>query len=95
MATIPTPHSSWCDESACYTAKDGQPVHLSTGTSFVDYGMATVYLVDRGNGIEVKLAVDGQIVSTEVTLMPELAAELGDALLDHAERALGLGRAGA
>ncbi|MGH3936621.1 MAG: hypothetical protein ACRDS1_16845 [Pseudonocardiaceae bacterium] len=93
MSKVSTPHTTWCSQDDCYTRQDGQTVHRSAGESFVDEGMATVRLVDRGNGIEVALAVDGRIVSTEIVLIPEMAAELGEALIDHAERAQGFGSA--
>ncbi len=47
---------------------------------------------DGGNGIEVQLEAGGTFVVTDVTLIPETAAELGEALIDHAERAQGLSR---
>lgn len=42
----------------------------SGGESFIDEGMVTVRLLDRGNGIEVQLHVRGRICWTEVTLIP-------------------------
>lgn len=90
MGKVSTPHRTWCAESDCYTRQDGQAVHVSTEASFVpDRGLVAVRLVDRGDGIEVNIQVDGLLVHTAVTLIPEMAAELGEALIDHAERALG------
>ncbi len=54
--------------------------------------MVTIALFETGNGIEVGFDVMGAIVRSSATLLPEVAAGLGEALLDHAERALGLGR---
>lgn len=88
MSIIPTQHRSWCAESECYTRQDGRVVHRSGGESFVDDGMVTVRLVDRGNGIEVQLQVDGRIV-TEVVLILELAADLAESLVRHANCAIG------
>lgn len=91
MSKVATPHRTWCAESDCYTRQDGQAVHVSTETSFIpDRGHVAVRLVDRGDGIEVNIQVDGPLVHTAVTLIPEMAAELGESLVDHGERALRL-----
>jgi hypothetical protein len=100
MSTIPTPHRTWCDESECTTRPDGQLVHRSAGTSFelnttqvLTASMLTVQLVETAEGIEVGVTVQGAVVASyPTTLAPQIAAEFGDALLDHAERAMGLGR---
>jgi hypothetical protein len=103
MATIPTPptpHRTWCDESECTTRKDGQLVHRSAGEAFDlsttrvwTASMLTVQLVDTGEGIQVGVTVQGAVTASyRMTLTPQVAAEVGDALLDHVERALGLGR---
>jgi hypothetical protein len=102
MSTIPTPatpHRTWCDPAECTTRPDGEVVHRSEGAVF-DFdssriwtaSMLTVQLVETTEGIEVGVTVQGAISTYSATLNPGSAVELGDALLDHAERALGLGR---
>lgn len=94
-------HRSWCEPTECTTSPDGQLVHRSAGEPF-DFDLSriwtasllTVHLVERGEGegIEVGVTIQGAISTSSATLIPEVAAELGGALLDHAERALGLSR---
>lgn len=97
MGNLSTPHRSWCDEDACYEDREGHPIHRSSGRPFdLDpariwtASMLWVALVDVGNGIEVGLSIEGAIARVQTTMDPEDAAELGEALLDHAERAVGL-----
>ncbi len=97
MSNLSTPHHPWCDESECSTRQDGQLVHRSAGETFdlnnnrwLTASMLTVHLVETSEGIEVGLAIQGAVTTAiSATLLPEAAAELGGALLDHAERALG------
>lgn len=87
-------HPSWCDPSECST-RDDQLVHRSAGEAFdLDTSriwtasMLTVQLVEANEGVKVGLAVEGALMrSSEILVPPEVAAELGDALLDHARRA--------
>lgn len=54
MSNLSTHHRSWCAPSDCYTRMDGQLVHVGPDTCFNPAGgLATVRLVDRGDGIEV------------------------------------------
>lgn len=101
MNNLSTPHRPWCEPSECYTQPDGQLVHRSAGEPF-DFdlsriwtaSMLTVHLVEfiEGEGIQVGVTIQGAISTYSATFLPEVAAELGEALLDHAERALGLSR---
>ncbi len=84
-------HRAWCDPTECYARSDETIAHVSTPVGLIPlHGQVDVALVERGDGIEVKLSAHGSVTTTAMTLHPELAAELGKALLDHAERALAL-----
>lgn len=88
MSKVSTPHRTWCAESDCYTRQDGQAVHVSTEASFIpDRGHLTVRLADVGDGIEVGIGVDTPIFTTSVRLIPEIAIELAESLIEHARRA--------
>ncbi|MGH3769206.1 MAG: hypothetical protein ACRDS0_26555 [Pseudonocardiaceae bacterium] len=99
MSNLSTPHTTWCDQESCYTDHNGKPIHRSEGRPFdLDpariwtASMLWVQLADVGNGIEIGLSIEGAITRVQTTMLPEDAAELGDCLLDHAERAMGLSR---
>jgi hypothetical protein len=94
MATIPTPHQPWCDESECITRPDGQIVHRSAGEVFDlntaqmwTSSMLKVQFVEIGDDVEVGVTVEGAVSRHSAMVLPETAVELAKSLLDHAERA--------
>ncbi|MGH3837662.1 MAG: hypothetical protein ACRDSF_18465 [Pseudonocardiaceae bacterium] len=97
MSSIP--HRTWCDLSECYTEDlDGVTIHLSGETTFVTMcDQLGVQLIETDNGIEVQIKLYGCLAPFHLAtfhsavLIPEMAAQLGEALLDHAERATGQG----